>query len=113
MVGNYPSIFIAGAFGGFTYGALSPMLGAWPWWPPERGIEMTKSAQEIFAAMPVDLRRQFEVMWRDTEERVIRAQPNRSKEFEVHHAIAHARNKFLAAMVDGKGPVECQWAAGV
>lgn len=42
--------------------------------------------------------------------RALKTRP-RLKSFEVHHAIEHARDVFLAAYIDGQKPTNCILAA--
>jgi hypothetical protein len=68
-------------------------------------------AKALFAALPVDVAAQHKTAWQRIESSIRDNAPKGAKVFEVHHSIETARERYFAAMVEGKSPDECEAAA--
>lgn len=65
-------------------------------------------ASEKLAAMHIDQRESYLASWRSVDAHFRQAAAKGAKVFEVHHAVEKARERFFAAIVEGKSPAECE-----
>jgi len=63
--------------------------------------EIHIKAKEIFSRMPVAWQTDHNSAWKRIENLVTSLMPKKSKVFEVHHAIVHARRLYLVEVANG------------
>ncbi len=69
---------------------------------------MIRPAEQTFQRLPFEEQQRHIEAWQRVEDCVISQMPKNSKNFEVHHAVTHARKIYLDNLAVGRSALTCE-----